>query len=305
MASKRVKTAELVEKAIFARTPLVRRVLEPGASTTRLMCWNVNGLKSVVDKHLDAFTSTIAKSNPDVIFLQETKLQDGGTAQYANLLKEHSYEAKMFSCSTAKKGYSGVAIYAKPDVEILRLSKPDFLNDGEGRTITVEFPKYYFVGCYVANAGQTLDRLEYRTARYDEAVRDYLALLSETKPVVFGGDLNVAHRELDVYNYSAAHLKKQAGCTKEERESFDRTLAAGNRVDSFRFLHPEASGHFTFWSTRAGNKPFNRGMRLDYFVVPLEMMSETSEVYLVDSWCEEDAPAGVSDHGPILCDIRA
>jgi exodeoxyribonuclease III len=234
--------------------------------------------------------------------LQETKLQQD---LHSTLLTKDKYTQAKFNCSTAKKGYSGTALFAKDHVKILRTSfgLGEFLKeDGEGRAITVELEHFFFVGLYVANSGQNLVRLDYRINAYDVAVRNYLAALSKLKPVILGGDLNVAHMDGDVYNFDAPHLKKQAGCTKEERDSFSLLLSSQNRVDSFRFLYPE-SKVFSFWSTRAGNRPFNRGMRLDYFVVPREMMLPTSCVRLHDSWILDESPEKLSDHAPICCQL--
>jgi len=255
-----------------------------------------------VEKAGKEFADTIKKENPDVVFLQETKLQSEMTSKYSALLP--GYSQTRFACSTVKKGYSGVAVYAKRELKLVntKYGLGEFLKDDEGRTITLEFDDFFFVGMYVANSGQNLVRLKYRIETYDAAVGNYLSSLSLMKPVVLGGDLNVAHMDHDVYNFNAPHLKKQAGCTKEERESFSLLLSSQNRVDSFRALYPE-SKVFSYWSTRAGNRPFNRGLRLDYFVVPSSLMLSTSPVRLHDSYIVDDAPEKVSDHAPVCCQV--
>jgi len=266
--------------------------------------WNVNGLKSVVEKCSKDFLDVVLKESPDVLFLQETKIQCDMVPKYTSILP--GYTQSRFACSTAKKGYSGTAAYIKSDLKILSTAYGlgDFLKDEEGRAITLEFQDFYFVGMYVANSGQGLVRLKYRTETYDIAVRNYIQALSKVKPVVLGGDLNVAHMDDDVYNFDAPHLKKQAGCTKEERESFTQFLTLQDRVDSFRALYP-GKKVFSYWSTRAGNRPLNRGLRLDYFVVPREMMSPAAKVRLFDSWVVEDTPEKISDHAPVCCQIIA
>ena len=322
-------TSKMIPRCVVARPTVVPDLT--GKRMLKLMCkcskvplqqmfntltrlkqgWNVNGLKSVVEKHNKDFVGTIMKESPDILFLQETKLQAGMTDKYAKMI-EH-YSQAHFACSTGKKGYSGTAVFAKKDIRILStaVGLGEFLSDDEGRTITLELEHFYFVGMYVANAGQGLVRLKYRIDTYDTAVRSYLESLSKKKPVILGGDLNVAHRDLDVYNFDAPHIKKQAGCTKEERESFTLLLNSQNRVDSFRALYPE-SRVFSFWSTRAGNRPLNRGLRLDYFVVPKDMIATSSaenvdgnqsKVRLFDSYILDDAAEKISDHAPICCQV--
>jgi len=301
-----IKRQRTIEKEMFPRVipPRAAAAVLKGEKLVRLMAWNVNGLKSVFEKHLQDFVTTVSQANPDVLFLQETKLQTELTKKYTDLLAP-KYTKSYFSCSTEKKGYSGTVVYAKADVKIVSTSYGlgEFLKDDEGRAITVEFENFFFVGLYVANAGQNLVRLNYRIEKYDIAVRNYVASLSKKKPVVMGGDLNVAHQDNDVWNFDAKHLKKQAGCTKEERDSFTAFLESQDRVDSFRYLHPEAKV-FSFWSTRAGNRPVNRGMRLDYFIVPKSMMTNPdSPVRLHDSFILDDSPHKLSDHAPICCDV--
>ncbi len=148
-------------------------------------------------------------------------------------------------------------------------------HDGEGRTITAEFPLFHLTNVYVPNSGQQLDRLSYRTQQWDT---DFLAKMQhlETdtkKPIVWLGDLNVAHNEKDTWNEGAKHLAKSAGTTAEERVSFSQQLEAGF-VDAFRRLHPEGRGHYTYWSQRAGNRAPNKGLRLDYFICSKELMED-------------------------------
>ena len=148
-------------------------------------------------------------------------------------------------------------------------------HDGEGRTITAEFPLFHLTNVYVPNSGQQLDRLSYRTQQWDT---DFLAKMQQLetdtkKPIVWLGDLNVAHNEKDTWNEGAKHLAKSAGTTAEERASFSQQLDAGF-VDAFRHLHPEGRGHYTYWSQRAGNRLPNKGLRLDYFICSKELMED-------------------------------
>lgn len=304
---KRVKLSD--EKEMIPKSALQpsRALLEAQSGlerTVRLLCWNVNGLKSVVEKRREDLLHVIDAHKADVVFLSETKLQSDLVARYTGLLPGFT---SYFACSQTKKGYSGVAMFVRNDIPVKKVGYDlgSFLQDGEGRTISIEFDDFCFVGSYVPNAGQKLERLDYRVDQFDVAMRSYLEHLTQStgnKPVVLGGDLNCAHRDLDVWNYKASHLKKQAGCTARERDSFSLMLESQNRVDSFRDLYPEASGHYTFWSTRAGNRAPNRGMRLDYFIIPQSMFQEASPVKCHNSFCVEDPP-NLSDHGPACLDV--
>ena len=140
-------------------------------------------------------------------------------------------------------------------------------HDGEGRVITAEFPLFHLTNVYVPNSGQKLDRLSYRTQQWDaDFLRQMKQFEIETnKPVIWLGDLNVAHNEKDTWNEGAKHLVKSAGTTPEERASFEMQLEGGF-VDAFRYLHPEGRGHYSYWSQRAGNREPNQGLRLDYFI---------------------------------------
>jgi exodeoxyribonuclease-3 len=182
-------------------------------------------------------------------------------------------------------------------------------HDGEGRTITAEFPLFHLTNVYVPNSGQNLDRLNYRTSCWDV---DFLAKMQQLekdtkKPILWLGDLNVAYDEKDTWNEGAKHLAKSAGTTAEERASFARQLDAGY-VDAFRHLHPEGRGHYTYWSQRAGNRAPNKGLRLDYFICSKELVEEnvavvdangnTGKVRVRDCFMVPEI-AG-SDHCPIV-----
>lgn len=187
-------------------------------------------------------------------------------------------------------------------------------HDGEGRTITAEFPLFYLTNVYVPNSGAKLDRLAYRTERWDADFLNKMRRLETdgNRPVVWLGDLNVARDEKDTWNEGAKHLAKSAGTTPEERASFDRQLEAGY-VDAFRHLHPEGRGHYSYWSQRAGNREPNRGLRLDYFICSKEMLLEDDiggregdekkkKAFVRDSYmCPEEMG---SDHCPIVLEIE-
>ncbi|KAL7550259.1 hypothetical protein ACHAWF_013493 [Thalassiosira exigua] len=178
-------------------------------------------------------------------------------------------------------------------------------HDGEGRAITVEYPLFYLTNVYVPNSGAKLDRLGYRTENWDA---DFLAKMRRleaegNKPIVWLGDLNVAHNEKDTWNEGAKHLPKSAGTTPQERASFERQQGAGY-VDAFRRLHPEARGHYSYWSQRAGNREPNKGLRLDYFVCSEELMEDGDgrRVVVRDSFMVPDELG--SDHCPIVLEME-
>lgn len=175
--------------------------------------------------------------------------------------------------------------------------------DKEGRSITVDYPFATITNVYVPNSGQKLERLDYRTTEWDT---DFLTFQQEKEkdrklPVIWLGDLNIAHKAYDIWNDGASHLNKQAGVTPQERESFQAQLDTGY-IDAFRKLHPEAKGHYSYWSMRAGNREPNQGLRLDYFVCSPEMFSEGSKAVVRDSFMLPHLQG--SDHSPVVLEIE-
>lgn len=219
----------------------------------RFISWNVNGLRACIQKgFMDFFTATDA----DFFCLQETKLQAGqiqldlpGYTQYWNYAE--------------KKGYSGTAIFAKePALQVsYGIGVPEL--DTEGRVITLEYGNYYLVTCYTPNAQRGLARLPHRMA-WENAFRSYLRKLDSEKPVILCGDLNVAHKEIDLKN--PASNRNNAGFSDEERSMFSALLETGF-TDSFRYLHPDATGAYTWWSYMFHARENNAGWRIDYFIV--------------------------------------
>ena len=181
-------------------------------------------------------------------------------------------------------------------------------HDQEGRIITVDYPHFSITNVYVPNSGQKLERLSYRTDKWDKDLLAYMKQKEKTrkKPVVWLGDLNVAHKALDVWNDGAKHLAKQAGTTEEERESFQQMLDSddGAFVDAFRNLYPDAKGHYSYWSQRAGNREPNKGLRLDYFICSASMMKDEAHKKAVvrDSYMIQSQLG--SDHCPIILEIE-
>lgn len=219
----------------------------------KLISWNVNGLRACVQK---GFLEYFKEVNADIFCVQETKLQEGqidleleGYNQYWNYAE--------------KKGYSGTAIFTriKPLNVSYGIGKEE--HDREGRVITLEFDDFYMVTVYTPNAQEKLARLDYRMEWEDE-FRSYLKGLDEVKPVIVCGDLNVAHREIDLKN--PASNRKNAGFSDEERSKFTELLDAGF-IDTFRYFYPDKEGAYSWWSYRFNARANNAGWRIDYFVV--------------------------------------
>ena len=219
----------------------------------KFISWNVNGLRACVTK---GFQDHFDQMDADFFCLQETKLQAGqidlplpGYKQYWNYAQ--------------KKGYSGTAVFAKQEPLSVSYGVGVEELDTEGRMITLEYPDFYLVTCYTPNAQQGLARIEHRL-KWDEAFRNYLQELDQKKPVIACGDLNVAHQEIDLKN--PASNRGNAGFSDEERESFGKLLSAGF-TDSFRHLHPDTTGVYSWWSYRFNARKNTAGWRIDYFIV--------------------------------------
>ena len=291
-----------------ASTPLLGK---PAAGVAfNIISWNVNGLRALMKKKVDGRNPVehlVRSQQPAILCLQETKINpenvDKLREEFAALLPE--YETH-WNCCTAKKGYSGTAVFCRKAAETASRPKKkqktlssmfgagaastsegsagdaaaaarpvlDVSFDGvgccedEGRSITIEYNDFWVVAQYVPNSGQKLERLDYRVDDWDPALRAYLLQLQATKPVIWTGDLNVAFRDVDLYNPDAKHIPKVSGCTQRERASFAETLAAGPFVDTFRQQHGDgATGCYSYWSVRGNGRPSNKGLRLDYFIV--------------------------------------
>ena len=249
----------------------------------KLISWNVNGPRAVLGK---GFLDYVAAEDPDVICLQETKLQPEQAV--FDLPGYHR-----FFNSADKKGYSGTAILTR--TEPLSVTY-DFGGDEhrhEGRIITAEFPQFYLVCCYTPNSQDGLKRLDYRM-RWEDDLRDYLRELDQTKPVVYCGDLNVAHREIDLKNPKTN--RQNPGFSDEEREKMTRLLEAGF-VDTFRYINGDVTDRYSWWSYRFHAREKNVGWRIDYFIVSQRLADKVkaadirSEIY-------------GSDHCPVLLELE-
>ena len=219
----------------------------------KLISWNVNGLRACVGK---GFMDYMKEADADIFCIQESKLQEGqielelpGYHQYWN--------------DAEKKGYSGTALFSKEEPICVAYGLGLEEHDREGRVITAEFPGYYVVTCYTPNSQEGLARLSYRM-EWEDAFRNYLIRLDQAKPVIFCGDLNVAHQEIDLKNPKTN--RKNAGFTDEERGKFTQLLSAGF-LDTFRYFYPDQKDVYSWWSYRFSARAKNAGWRIDYFCV--------------------------------------
>ena len=249
----------------------------------KLVSWNVNGLRACCEK---GFRESFAALNADAVCLQETKLQAGQID-----LQFDGYES--FWNYADKKGYSGTAIFTRVKPLSVTYGLGIDLHDHEGRVITAEYDDFYLVTAYVPNSQDELRRLDYRM-QWDRDLLAYLKGLEQRKPVVLCGDLNVAHREIDLKNPKSN--RRNAGFTDEERAGFQSMIDAGF-VDTFRHFYPDQEGIYSWWSYRFRAREKNAGWRIDYFVA-----SEALRPRLVSA-CIHTEIYG-SDHCPVEVEIR-
>ena len=249
----------------------------------KIISWNVNGLRAVLTKGFMDFFNII---NADIFCIQETKMQK----EQASFEFPGYYEC--WNCAE-KKGYSGTLILTKQKPISERYGIGIEEHDKEGRVITLEFDKFYIVNCYTPNSKRELERLEYRQ-KWEDDFRKYLIKLDKIKPVILCGDLNVAHKEIDLKNPKTN--RHSAGFTDEERNKMTQLLDS-NFIDTFRFLYPEETNSYTWWSYMGQARKKNVGWRIDYFIT-----SESISKRIIDSKIHSTIMG--SDHCPIELDIN-
>ena len=249
----------------------------------RFVSWNVNGLRACMQK---GFLESFFQLDADFFCLQETKLQPGQVE-----LDLPGY--RQFWSAAEKKGYSGTAIFAKkqPLSVVYGVGVPEL--DMEGRMITLEYDGFFIVTCYTPNAQEGLKRLDFRL-QWDEAFRQRLQRLATDKPVSACGDLNVAHQEIDLKN--PGPNRGNAGFSREERESFGALLDAGF-TDTFRYLHPEQTGAYSWWSYRFNARKNNAGWRIDYFLTSNALQSQILAAQI-------HSEVTGSDHCPVSLELQ-
>ncbi len=248
----------------------------------KLISWNVNGLRACVQK---GFLDIFKELDADMFCIQESKLQEGQIS--LELEGYHQYWNYAI-----KKGYSGTAIFTRREPMSVAYGIGIEEHDQEGRVITLEFAEFYLVTVYTPNSQSELARLDYRM-RWEDAFLSYLKGLEEKKPIVFCGDLNVAHKEIDLKNPKTN--RKNAGFTDEERGKFSTLLGQGF-INTYRYFYPDQEGIYSWWSYRFQARKKNAGWRIDYFCV-----SESLKEKLVDAKIHTEIMG--SDHCPVELDI--
>ena len=250
----------------------------------KIISWNVNGIRAVLKK---GFLEFVSKENPDIICIQETK----ASPEQVDLNLEN-YPYKYWN-SAIKKGYSGTAIFSKIKPIAIENDLKIEKHDQEGRVICFELDNYYLVTVYTPNSKRDLSRLNYRHKEWDVDFLKYLQKLESKKPVIFCGDLNVAHKEIDLKNPKSN--KKNAGFTEEEREGFENYVKAGF-VDTFRMFNKDPD-HYTWWSYMFNSRAKNVGWRIDYFCVSDIIKNKVQEARILPDVMG-------SDHAPILIEMK-
>lgn len=263
--------------------------LDDGDACWTFASWNVGGLSACLKK---GFVDTVASLKADVLCLQETKLSANPATA---LLPKNDWPFQHYAHCTTKKGYAGSAVFSKTKPLSVKNGLPGLTDEeDQGRTITLEFQDFWFVAAYVPNAGMRLERLEFKLD-YCTKMQAYLETLQKTsgKPIIYGGDLNVAHQDIDLARPKTNH--KTPGFTPQERKAFTALLENENHpmVDTYRALHPKETDKYTYYSYRFSCKAKNIGWRLDYFTVSKSLMDRVEKAEI-----HSDA-YGASDHVPV------
>ncbi|MCC8074518.1 MAG: exodeoxyribonuclease III [Clostridiales bacterium] len=246
----------------------------------KFISWNVNGLRAVLKK---GFDETFQALDADIFCLQETKLQAGQVA--LELPGYHQYWNY-----AQRKGYSGTAVFSRREPLSVAYGMGIPAHDDEGRLITLEFAEFYFVCCYTPNAQNELKRIDYRM-EWEDSLRAYLVELDGKKPVVYCGDLNVAHNEIDLKNPKTN--RGNAGFSDQERGKLTELLAAGF-TDTFRALYPDKTGAYSWWSYRFNARKNNAGWRIDYFIVSNRLVPQVREASIYSDILGSDhCPVGL------------
>lgn len=251
--------------------------------TMKLVSWNVNGLRAIIKKD---FEQQFKDLDADIICIQETKMQEG----QCDFMPE-GYQA--YFNYAIKKGYSGTALYSR--IEPLDVSCGIGLDehDGEGRIITAEYEDFFLVCVYVPNAQPGLKRIDYRVS-WEDVFSQYVNSLRDSKPVIICGDLNVAHKEIDLAN--PKENEGNPGYSIQEREAFQRLLDTGF-IDTFRYFYPGVTQKYSWWSYRTFARDRNIGWRIDYFLVSEELRSHIKDAAILDDYFG-------SDHCPVVLELE-
>jgi exodeoxyribonuclease-3 len=260
------------------KTPL------PEKNGMKFITWNTNGLRAALDKGAREY---IANSGADIVAIQETKLNAAAGLGLQGYLADWNH--------AGRGGYSGtLCLFRKKPLAVMHgIGEPKF--DAEGRVITLAYPAFYFANVYVPNSQGGLDRWYFRLG-FDETFRNYLCRLARRKPVIIGGDFNVAREYRDVYPENLRNDARQYGFLSEERDAFESLLDCGF-ADVLRELNPAAEGAYTWWSNRLNKRKENKGWRIDYFLVSDELLPKVKS-------CVIRSDIFGSDHAPLEMDVE-
>jgi exodeoxyribonuclease III len=260
----------------------------------KIIAWNVNSVRALMKK--EDLNNFLEIHKPQIFCMSETKLSCPDQP-FKDQIKEaiSGYRYRYYSTCTVKQGYSGTAIFSKkkPINVFYGLNSPE--HDKEGRVITLEFLDYYLLHVYTPNSGQALQRLEYRTNEWDVEFRKYISLLQKKKNIIVCGDLNVVNLDIDIYNTRGK--SKAAGFTPAERESFKKLLNDNKLIDTFRYLYPDVTDKYSYWTYLANSRAKNNGWRIDYFLVNEDFIKRVKESKILDQQMG-------SDHAPILLEMK-
>jgi exodeoxyribonuclease-3 len=250
----------------------------------KIISWNVNGIRAVAQKN---FFNDFVEMAPDILCLQETKAQDHQVAETLAPINDYH----IFSNSADKKGYSGTVIISKTEPLNITCDIGIALHDTEGRVLCLEYENFFLVNVYVPNSGSALKRLDYRQD-WDLVFFNYLKNLEKSKPVIVCGDLNVAHKPIDL-THPKPNYNKSAGYMQEEIDGMDRYTQNGF-VDTFRHFYPEKAEAYTWWSYRAGARAKNVGWRIDYFLVSQSFIPTVEKAFILNKIMGSDhCPVGI------------
>ncbi len=252
----------------------------------RIVSWNVNGIRAIIKKD---FQKNLKELEFDIVCLQETKAQEDEVAKALSIFPE----LHLYSNSAEKKGYSGTAVLSKHKPQSVSYGMDNEEHDSEGRILCLEFESFYLVNVYVPNSGQKLVRLSYRK-KWDADFLEYLKEKQASKPVIVCGDLNVAHRAIDLKN-DKSNYNKTAGYTQTEIDGMDNFLKSGF-VDTFRAIYPDRI-QYSYWSYRFKARERNTGWRIDYFLVSNSLMERVNDSDILPDYYG-------SDHCPVVLDLK-
>ena len=260
----------------------------------KIIAWNVNGIRALVKKvNINNFLKLY---KPHIFCMSETKLSCPDQIHKANLKTLiDGYKYRYYSTCISKKGYSGTAIFSKkkPLNVLYGINNTEY--DQEGRVITLEFKDYFLLHVYTPNSGQALERLKYRTKKWDIEFKKYCLNLQKKKNIIICGDLNVVNLDIDIHN--TKNKNKSAGFTPEERNSFKLMLKENKLIDTFRYFYPDIKHKYSYWTYMRQAREKNKGWRIDYFLTNEKFINKIKKSEIIDTQTG-------SDHAPILLEIN-